>query len=292
MRKWPTDWNLTVRMFLTLVAMGAIYLGFLTVLYWYGVDPVSLMIIAGLMLGIQYFFSDRLVLASSGARIVSPEQAPELHSIVERLCSISGIPKPRVAIVPTDIPNAFATGRDQHHSVIAVTQGLMRRLDTNEVQAVLAHELSHVRNRDVAVITIASFLSTVAYFLMTSLMYGGYGRQRRDAGGLILIYIVSLIVYVFSLLLVRLLSRYRELAADRGSAIITGRPRDLINALMKISGQMERIPKKDLRATEGLNQFYIVPALTGQTIMELFSTHPPIEKRIRQLEEYERMMGL
>lgn len=289
--KWPTDLNLTLRMFLTMVILGAIYLGFLTVLYWYGVDFISLLIIAGLMMGAQYFLSDKLVLMSSGAKIVSPEQAPELHAIVDRLCSVAGLPKPRVAIVPTDVPNAFATGRSQRHSVIAATQGLLNRLNADEVQAVLAHELSHVKNRDVAVITIASFLSTVAYFLMMSFMYGGYGRDRRNAGGTIMVYFVSLTVYVVSLLLVRLLSRYRELAADRGSAIITGRPQNLISALLKISGQMERIPKQDLRAEKGLNQFFIVPALSGKSLIGLFATHPSIEKRIRLLEKYEREMG-
>lgn len=292
MRKWPVDMGLNIRMILTLVILGAIYLGFLAVLHWYGVDYFTLIIIAAVMLGAQYFFSDKLVLASTGAKVVSPEQAPELHSIVERLCSISGIPKPRVAIVPTGVPNAFATGRSQRHSVIAVTKGLMEKLDRDEVEAVLAHELSHVRNRDVAVITIASFLSTVAYFFVSSFIYGSmYGRDRRNAGGLIIVYIVAFLVYIASLLLVRLLSRYRELAADRGSAIITGRPSTLISALLKISGQMERVPKKDLRASEGVSQFFIIPALSKESIMGLFSTHPSLEKRIRQLEQMEKTVG-
>jgi heat shock protein HtpX len=289
--RWPTDIGLSLRMLLTMVLLGALYLGFLTVLYWLGVDFTMLMIIAAVMLLVQYFFSDKLVLASSGAKIVTPEQAPELHAIVDRLCAETGLPKPRVAIVPTDVPNAFATGRSQRHSVIAATKGLLDRLNDDEVVAVLAHELSHVKNRDVAVMTIASFLSTLAYYFVMSFMYGGYGRDRRSGGGLIIVYMVAMVVYVASLLLTRLLSRYRELAADRGSALITGRPSWLISALLKISGQIERMPKQDLRTEEGLNQFFIVPALSGRSIFELFATHPSLEKRIRQLEKLERTMG-
>jgi len=295
-RRWPSDFGLGLRMFLTMVLLGAIYLGFLTVLYWLGVDFWSLMIIAAVMIGIQYFFSDKIVLASSRAKVVTPEQAPKLHAIVDRLCAEANLPKPRVAIIPTEVPNAFATGRSQKSSVIAATQGLLNKLSEDEVVAVLAHELSHVKNRDVAVMTIASFLSTIAYYFMMSFMYGGMaggGRgERRGGGGLIIVYIVSMVVYVVSLLLTRLLSRYRELAADRGSAIITGRPAWLISALLKISGQMERMPKKDLRSEEGLNQFFIVPAISGRSILELFATHPSLEKRIRQLERLERSMGL
>jgi heat shock protein HtpX len=291
--RWPVDIGLSMRMFLTMVILGALYLGFLTVLYWYGVGISGLLIIAALMMGAQYFFSDKLVLASSGAKIVTPEQAPKLHAIVDRLCAETGLPKPRVAIVPTDVPNAFATGRSQRHSAIAATQGLLNRLNEDEIEAVLAHELSHVKNRDVAVITIASFLSTVAYFFLMSFMYGGggYGRDRRNAGGIIIVYIVSITVYIASLLLVRLLSRYRELAADRGSALITGRPSWLISALLKISGQMERVPKQDLRSEQGLNQFFIIPALSGGSVFDLFATHPSLDKRIRQLEQMERTMG-
>ncbi|WP_424357603.1 zinc metalloprotease HtpX [Methanocella sp. MCL-LM] len=292
MRNWPTDFGLMARMTLTMILLGVVYLGFLAFLYWLGIDPTMLMIIAAVMLGIQFFFSDKLVLMTSGAKIVTPEQAPQLHAVVEQLCAEADIPKPKVAIMPTDVPNAFATGRSHRKSVIAVTNGLMQRLDPEEVKAVLAHELSHVKNRDVAVMTLASFISTVAYFIMTSFMFGGgaYGRDRRGAGSMVLVYVAALIVYFVSLLLVRLLSRYRELAADRGSAIITGRPRTLITALTKISGQMQRIPKKDLRAEQGMNQFFIIPAISGRSIAELFSTHPSLERRIRELERMERAM--
>ena len=283
-------------MMFTLILIGLLNLAFIAFLYWLGLDPISLIVIAAVMLGIQYFFSDKMVLASTRSKVVTPEQAPELHRIVEQLSAEAGIPKPRVAIMPTDVPNAFATGRSLHHSVIAVTNGLMNRLNEDEVKAVLAHELSHVKNRDVAVITIASFLATVAQFMMNSAMFGGMygGTQQRDRGrgpGIILILVVSAIIYFVGMLLVRMLSRYREYAADRGSAIITGHPSHLINALLKISGTMNRVPKRDLRAPEGMNQFFIVPQLTGRTLMELFSTHPPIEKRIRQLERMEQPMG-
>lgn len=294
LKTWPKDFGLSMRMTLTLILIGALYLGFLSVLYYLGVDFISLMAIAALMLGAQYFFSDKLVLASTGAKIVSPDQAPELHAIIERLCSISGLPKPKVAIVPTDVPNAFATGRNNRNSVVAVTNGLLRRLNAEELQAVLGHELSHIKNRDMAVMTIASFLSTVAHFMMTSLVFGGFGdnRQRKGIGGMALVYIVSLVVYVLGLLLTRMLSRYRELAADRGSVFMTGKPSTMISALLKISGMMERVPKRDLRSTEGLNQFYIVPALTGASLLELFATHPSLTKRIRELEKLERQLTM
>jgi heat shock protein HtpX len=293
--QWPVDVGLSLRMILTMVILGAIYLGFLSVLYYMGVDLTSLMLIAAVMLGIQYFFSDKIVLASSGAKIVTPEQAPKLHAIVDRLCAETGLPKPRVALVPTDVPNAFATGRSQKHSVIAATTGLLNKLNEDEIVAVLAHELSHVKNRDVAVMTIASFISTVAYYFLMSFAYGGYGartgRDNKSGGSIFIVYIISMVVYVTSLLLTRLLSRYRELAADRGSALITGKPSWLISALLKISGQMERLPKNDLRSEDGMNQFFIVPALSGKSIFELFATHPSLEARIRQLERLERGLG-
>ncbi|OPY27144.1 MAG: heat shock protein HtpX [Methanocella sp. PtaU1.Bin125] len=295
MKRWPADFGLQIRMILTLVLIGVIYLAFLGFLYWLGVNPTMLMIIAAVMLGIQYFFSDKLVLASTRAKVVTPEQAPELHQIVDELCREAGLPKPRVAVVPSNVPNAFATGRSKRHSVIAVTNGLMQKLNLDEVKAVLAHELSHVRNRDVAVITLASFLSTIAMFILQSFMFGGMygGRDRRNTGGIILLLPVALVVYFASLLLVRLLSRYRELAADRGSAYITGQPSHLINALLKISGVMQQVPTRDLRAGGGgaMNQFYIIPQIRGRSIFELFSTHPSLERRIRELKRMEQTMG-
>lgn len=297
-RKWyGGDTELTVRMFLVMFLLAAVYLFFITFLWAAGLDFFTLAIIAGLLLGVQYFFSDKIALWSVGAREVSPAEAPELHALVERLAAMADIPKPRVAMVETSVPNAFATGRSPENSVIAVTTSLLDRLEPTEVEAVLAHELSHVRNRDVMVITLASFFATVANFLMRSLMYGGmyggYGRRRErggGGGGIVLVWLVSFLVWVISFLLIRALSRYREYAADRGSAIITGSPSLLASALLKISGTMERIPQRDLREVEGMNAFFIVPALRGSWLMELLSTHPSLENRIERLKRMEQEM--
>ncbi|HIH40736.1 MAG TPA: zinc metalloprotease HtpX, partial [Halobacteria archaeon] len=235
-----------------------------------------------------YYFSDRLVLMSTGAQIVNENEAPELHEIVSRLCMNADIPKPKVAIVQSSIPNAFATGRNKKRAVVAVTTSLMKQLDKSELEAVLAHELSHIKNKDILVLTIAGFFSTIAFFLVRYLMF--FGGRDRDSGGIIIVWIVSVIVWLLSFFLIRALSRYREFAADRGSAILTGQPSNLISALLKISGTMERVPKKDLREAEGMNAFYIIPALSGESILGLFSTHPPLEKRIEALERIERVL--
>lgn len=297
-RKWyGRDTELTIRMFLVMFLLAVVYLFFLTFLWAAGLDFFTLAIIAALMLGVQYFFSDKIALWSVGAREVSPEQAPQLHGTIERLAAMADLPKPRVAIVNSNVPNAFATGRSQNNSVIAVTTGLLDRLEPSEVEAVLAHELTHVRNRDVMVITLASFFATVANFLMRSMMYGGlyggYGRRRdRGGGGIVLVWLVSIVVWIVSFLLIRALSRYREYAADRGSAIITGSPSLLASALVKISGTMQRIPQRDLREVEGMNAFFIVPALKGSALLELFSTHPSIEKRLERLKRMEQEMEM
>ncbi len=294
MKKWyGRDTELTVRMFLTMFLLALVYLAFIAVLFYFGVSATFIFIFAAILLGIQYFFSDKLVLFVMGARIVSESEAPQLHSMVERLCALSDLPKPKIAVVESGMPNAFATGRNPRNAVVAVTTGIMRTLNKEELEGVLAHELSHIKNRDVLVMTIASFISTVAFYLMRMFMYTamlGGARRERNGGALVIIYIVSAIVWVISFFLIRALSRYREFAADRGSAIITGRPSHLISALLKISGQMQRVPQRDLRAVEGLNQFFIVPAISGSLLLELFSTHPPIEKRIARLEAMERGM--
>lgn len=294
MKKWyGRDTGLTVRMYLTMFLLGLLYLAFIAVLFYFEVNATFIFILAAVLLGIQYFFSDKLVLYMMGARIVSESEAPQLHSMVERLCALSDLPKPKIAIVESGMPNAFATGRNPRNAVVAVTTGIMRTLSKEELEGVIAHELSHIKNRDVMVITIASFISTVAFYIMRMFMYSamfGSARRERNGGALIVIYIVSAIVWVISFLLIRALSRYREFAADRGSAIITGRPSYLISALLKISGQMERVPQRDLRAVEGMNQFFIVPAISGNSLLELFSTHPSIEKRIARLEAMERSM--
>lgn len=286
------DWGLTVRMILTIGLLTLVYLVFLTVLSFF-LDFTFLLLFAALFLFVQFYFSDKLVLWSTGAKIVSPEEYPRLHTMVERLCAIADLPKPRLALINTSVPNAFATGRNQKNAVVAVTTGLLNTLDASEVEAVVGHELTHVKNRDVLVITIASFLSTVAWFVMRFSLYSSLfrgGNRNKSAGASVLIFFVSLLVWLISFLLIRALSRYREFAADRGSAIITGNPPALISALLKISGRMNRVPTKDLREVEGINAFFIIPALSGETLLSLFSTHPPLEKRIERLQRMVRTL--
>jgi len=273
--------------------LAAVYLFFLAFLSYYGTPPIFMLLFVGSFMAIQYFYSDKLVLMSSGARVVSESEAPQLHGMITRLCAIADLPKPQVAIVRSQIPNAFATGRNRNKAVVAVTTGIMDKLSPAELEAVLAHELSHIKNRDMAVMTIASFISTLAfYFMRYSIYFGGMGGgdRRRDGGGIILIWLVSIAVWIVSFLLIRALSRYREYAADRGSAIITGQPSVLASALMKISGIMERIPSQDLRSVEGMNAFFTVPAISGSSIMDIFSTHPSVEKRIARLEKMQQKM--
>ena len=288
--------GLTVRMAIVMILLAVIYLAFVALLFALTRSMLFVgVLVAGFAL-FQYFYSDKLVLLSMGAHEVSAEQAPELYGIVERLCQMIDLPRPKIAIADTDVPNAFATGRNPEHAVVCVTSGIMRRLDENELEAVLAHELSHVKNRDVAVITFASIFSTVASFIVQWgfwLGLGGGGRRDdRDsgAGATVLIYLASIVVWIVSYLLILTLSRYRELAADRGSAIITGAPSHLMSALVKITGTMARIPTQDLRQVEHQNAFMIVPALNGDSIAGLFSTHPSLEKRLEQLRQLERQM--
>ena len=291
MRKWKQDWGLQTRMLFTMFLLAAVYLFFLGVLLYAGTGMTIMLIFIGMFMLIQYFMSDKLVLWSMGAKIVSEQEAPKLHETITRLCAIADIPKPKVAIVESSMPNAFATGRSPKKAVVAVTTGIQRQLNSGELEAVLAHELSHVKNRDVMVMTIASFLSTVAFFLVRYLLFfGGGGRNSRESGGIMLVWLVSVLVWLISFLLIRALSRYREFSADRGAAVITGQPSHLASALYKISGIMPRIPTDDLRKVEGMNAFFIIPALSGSSIMNLFSTHPSVEKRIAALEQLERDM--
>lgn len=292
-RKWERDLGLQGRMLFTMFLLAVVYLFFLAFLSYYGTPPVFMMLFIGLFMGIQYFYSDKMVLWTTGAHVVSESEAPQLHDMVTRLCAIADLPKPQVAIVQTRVPNAFATGRSPSKAVVAVTTGIMDKLSPAELEAVLAHELSHVKNRDMTVLTIASFISTVAfYFVRYSLYFGGMGGgRRRDGGGILLIWLVSIAVWIVSFLLIRALSRYREFSADRGSAIITGQPAHLASALMKISGLMERVPSEDLRKVEGMNAFFIIPAISGSSIMDLFSTHPSVEKRLAQLEKMQKEMS-
>ena len=295
MKKWYRDYGLQARMVLTMFLLAALYLFFLVVLSEYGgIGTYGLIVFAGFFLLIQFFFSDKLALWSMGGRIVSEQEEPRLHETVSRLCAIADLPKPKIAIVDSNIPNAFATGRSKDSAVVAVTTSLKQKLSQPELEAVLAHELSHVKNRDMLVITIASFLSTVAFFLVRNMLFFGMGGGNRDrdrgAGAAIIVFVISLAVWIISFLLIRALSRYREFAADRGSAVITGQPKHLASALMTISGVMERVPSRDLREVEGMNAFFIIPAISGDSIMNLFSTHPTVEARIRALEDMERKM--
>ncbi len=294
MNRWHRDYGLEARMFMTMFMLAAVYLLFLYALWIFGgFDTYTLIFIAGIILFIQFFFSDKLALWGVGGRIVSEHEAPQLHQMISRLCITAGLPKPKIAIIESSVPNAFATGRSSGSAVVAVTTSLMQRLSPAEIEAVLAHEMSHVKNRDMLVITIASFLSTAAFFIVRNMLFFGFGgRDRnRSAGAALLVWLISLVVWILSFLLIRALSRYREFAADRGSAILTGRPMNLASALMNISGTMKHVPSRDLREVEGMNAFFIIPALSSDSIMNLFSTHPPIEERIHALEEMERGIG-
>ncbi|WP_410509569.1 zinc metalloprotease HtpX [Methanosarcina hadiensis] len=292
-RKWERDLGLQGRMLFTMFLLAVVYLAFLAFLSYYGTPPVFMFLFVGFFMAVQYFYSDKMVLWTTGAHVVSESEAPQLHGMITRLCAIADLPKPQVAIVRSQVPNAFATGRSQNKAVVAVTTGIMDKLSPAELEAVLAHELSHVKNRDMAVMTIASFLSTVAfYFVRYSLYFGNMGGgRRRDGGGIIFVWLVSIAVWVVSFILIRALSRYREFSADRGAAVITGQPANLASALMKISGVMDRVPSEDLRKIEGMNAFFTVPALSGSSIMDIFSTHPSVEKRIAKLERMQQEMS-
>jgi heat shock protein HtpX len=294
------DTGLVARMFLSFAILGVLYVIFLSVLAYLGLGFVPITIVAGIMILAQWYFSDRIVLWSSGAKIVTRDQFPELHDLVERTVARNNLPKPKIAVINTRMPNAFATGKGPRSSVVAVTTGLIDILDTSELESVIAHELTHIKNRDVLVLTLASLFSTVAWYLMQFGFYGGlygggmgYGgnRNNNSAGAMLIVIAVAMLTWVVSFLVIRAISRYREYAADRGSAQMTGKPIKLANALMKISGTMKNIPTKDLRQKEGLNAFFIVPALSGSTIGNLFSTHPPVQKRVEKLMEMEASMS-
>jgi heat shock protein HtpX len=276
--------------------LGLLYVAFALVLINIlnvGILPM-LLIVVGIAF-FQYFTSDKLALMASGAKVVSREDAPALHDMVERLCAMSDLPKPRIAVMDTPVPNAFATGRSPKHSAVAVTTGLWERLEPEEVEGVLAHELSHIANRDVLIMTIASFFAMLAALLMRFGMYSGMfgGGRDRDSGPPVwlIMFLVSLVTYVLSYVLIRTISRYREYAADRGAALITGAPEHLMSALQKISSQMTLIPQRDLREVEGMNAFFIIPASAKSAFSELFASHPPIEKRLAALSEIARQMG-
>jgi heat shock protein HtpX len=295
----------------TMFLLGIVFVAFVAaIIYILGAVGASsgVIVLAAIVLGGglaigSLFYSDKIALSSAQAQIVTPQQAPELHGIVDRVCALADMPKPRIAISPTHLPNAFATGRNSEHAVLCVTDGIMRRLTPEELEGVIAHELSHVAHKDVMVMTIASFLGVIAGLLIRFSFYGELfgGGGRRDNNNqnalpvLLIIMAVSIVVYAISFLLIRLLSRYRELAADRSGAILTGQPSALASALQKVSGEIARIPTKDLREAAPLNAFYFAPALSAQQaqskIGELFSTHPSLEKRIKQLNKISAQLG-
>ena len=284
--RWKADSGLSARMVLSFVILGILYIIFLSILHYLGVGYIPLAIITSAMILAQWYFSDKIVLWSSGATIVSKEQYPRLHEIVERLSADNGIPKPKVAIVNSRVPNAFATGKSPKSSLVAVTSGILDLLDDDELEAVIGHELSHVRSRDVLVLTLASVFSMVAWYLVQFGFFGGLqGRGRNSSGGTAIVILVALITWVVSFLIIRAISRYREYSADRSGANMTGKPDKLASALLKISGKMGNIPTKELENVQKLNAFFIIPALSGSSIANLFSTHPPVEKRVQKLRE-------
>lgn len=289
---WYRDPSLSRRMFFVMVLLVALYLAFTAVLFYAGVNFVVIALVAGGLALAQYFFSDKLVIATMGAKQVTPEQQPELHSMVERLAQTMDLPKPKVYWMNSEIPNAFATGRNPNNAVVVVTSGIWRQLDRNEMFAVLGHELSHVKNRDVFVMALASFFATVAGFITQWGFFLSMGRRdERGGNATMLVWLASFVVSLIStLILIPMLSRQRELAADRGSAVVTGRPADLITALKKISGNMNMIPNEDLRRVESANAFFIVPAIKGVNLRTITSTHPSLEQRIEQLQRIQQQM--
>ncbi|MGW3938529.1 zinc metalloprotease HtpX [Streptomyces sp. NBC_00024] len=296
--RFAPDRQLTARMGLTLFLLGLLYVAFVAVLIVLLKSWILVVVIAAGLLGAQYWFSDRIALFAMHGRIVTPEEQPELHGVIDRLCAIADMPKPRVAVSEMDLPNAFATGRNADHAVVCVTTGILRRLEPEELEGVLAHELSHVAHRDVAVITIASFLGVIAGLMVRFAFYSQLfgGRDRRDdqntAALLFAVMAVSALVYALSFLLIRALSRYRELAADRAAALLTGRPSALASALTKVTGDIARIPTQDLRTAQAFNAFFFTPALgPGSTVANLFSTHPTLERRLDQLAEISAELG-
>jgi heat shock protein HtpX len=292
---FPRDPGLQARILLTLFLLGLLYVAFVVVLLSAGAGLVTIVVVIGALSLAQLFFSDKLALSAMGAKVVSPQEAPGLHALIEKLCIQADLPKPRIAVADTEVPNAFATGRSQKSATVCATTGIMRTLSPSELEGVMAHELAHVKHRDVLIMTIASFFASLAAtILQFGFFFGGGGMDSDDDNpSFLVILLVSFLVYVISFFLMMALSRYREFAADRGAAIVTGRPSALSAALVKISNQVKQLPQQDLREAERLermNAFFIVPVRVKSALQAVFSTHPPIEKRIERLQQLERSL--
>ena len=285
---FPRDTGLQVRMVFTLFLLGLLYVALVGALLAAGTGLILMVVIIGALSFAQLFFSDKLALAAMGAKEVSPEEAPGLHAMIERLCIQADLPKPRIAVADTHVPNAFATGRSQKSATVCATTGIMKTLSPSELEGVMAHELSHVKHRDVLIMTIASFFASIAAVILQFGFF--FGGDDDENPSILVVLLVSFVVYIVSFFLMLALSRYREFAADRGAAIVTGRPSALASALVKVSGAMQRVPTQDLRQAERLNAFFIVPTSVKGAVQTLFSTHPPMEKRIERLQQLEAQL--
>ncbi|HEY0515926.1 MAG TPA: zinc metalloprotease HtpX [Solirubrobacteraceae bacterium] len=286
------DTGLQARMLFTLFLLGLLYVVFVGVLFAAGASAVVIVVVAVALLLLQLFASDKIAMATMGVKEVSPAEEPELHGIIERLCVQADLPKPRVCVMETSMPNAFAMGRSRKSTTVCATRGILEMLNSSELEGVMAHELTHVINRDVMVMTLAGFFASLASLILQFAFFfgGGYGRDEEEESSIMVVILVSAIVYAVSFLLLRALSRYREFAADRGSAVITGRPSALASALIKISGTMERVPSQDLRSAEAMSAFFIIPARTKSSLLNLFADHPPLEKRLAALQRLEAQL--
>ena len=299
-RRFPPDTGLSARMLVTMFLLGLLYVVFVGLLLAVGVPALLVLVIAGALFFAQYYFSDQLVLQTMGARVVTARDEPRLHGLIERLCALADMNKPRIAVADSDLPNALATGRSPKAAVVVVTTGIMRRLNDHELEGVLAHELSHVAHRDVVIMTIASFLGVLAGFITRFALYAGLfggfdseGERGGNRGNMeLVILLVSALVYVVSFLLTAALSRYRELSADRSAAVLTGRPSELASALVKVSGEIAKVPVRDLRAAEPLNALFFAPALSrGFSLSSLFASHPSLQQRLDQLARLDTELG-
>jgi heat shock protein HtpX len=284
------DTGLQARMLFTMFLLGLVYVAFVGALFLAGAGAGLIVGIALVLLVLQLFTSDKLAMATMGVKEVSPAEEPELHGIVERLCVQADLPKPRVCVMETSMPNAFAMGRSRKSTTVCATRGILEMLSPAELEGVMAHELTHVINRDVMVMTLASFFATLASLILQFAFFFGGGGDREEEEDVFIVIIASLIVYALSFVLLRALSRYREFAADRGGAVLTGRPSALASALLRISGTMERVPSQDLRAAEGMSAFFIIPARAKKSLMNIFADHPPLEQRLAALQRLEAQL--